>query len=243
MTSPNQLSFLPDDYLVRKQQRRTNIICAVLFLIVLVTIGITFAITEQNARELDKRDAETLARYAEAARTIEQARQIEQKQKRMAHQAELAASLLEKIPRGNILAELTNRLPAGVSLLDFSLTSRVRKQAEPAAVTATKFEKKAADKKTKAKEKAAPPLVQPKRYDVSLKLTGVAYTDSQVAQYINQLATSPLFRDVNLILVEEYKMQDEKVRRFQIEMNLNPDARPAHIGSDTRTAAVELEPE
>src|SRR5690606_27992415 len=111
-------SFLPDDYLVRKQQRRTNIICAVLFLIVLVTIGITFAITEQNARELDKRDAETLARYAEAARTIEQARQIEQKQKRMAHQAELAASLLEKIPRGNILAELTNRLPAGVSLLD-----------------------------------------------------------------------------------------------------------------------------
>lgn len=238
MSSPNQLSFLPDDYLERKRQRRTNIICAVLFLIVLVTIGITFTITERNARELDERDAQTLARYAEAARTIEQARQIELKQKRMAHQAELAASLLEKIPRGNILAELTNRLPAGVSLLDLDLTSRVRKQAEP--TYNTKFEKKSAEKK---KAKAPTPVIQPKRYDVSMKITGISHADSQVAQYINQLGSSPLFRDVNLILVEEYRMKEEKLRRFQIELTLNPDARPAPVGSDTRTAAIELERE
>ena len=30
--APNELSFLPDDYLERKARRRTNAICAVLFL-------------------------------------------------------------------------------------------------------------------------------------------------------------------------------------------------------------------
>ena len=31
MGAPNELSFLPDDYLERKARRRTNAICAVLF--------------------------------------------------------------------------------------------------------------------------------------------------------------------------------------------------------------------
>ena len=35
MSAPNQVSFLPDDYLARKAQQRTNIICAMLFLIVI----------------------------------------------------------------------------------------------------------------------------------------------------------------------------------------------------------------
>ncbi len=35
MASPNQLSFLPDDYMERKSQRRTNAICAVLSILVI----------------------------------------------------------------------------------------------------------------------------------------------------------------------------------------------------------------
>ena len=34
MGAPNELSFLPDDYLERKARRRANAICAVLFFIV-----------------------------------------------------------------------------------------------------------------------------------------------------------------------------------------------------------------
>ena len=236
MTSPNQLSFLPDDYLERKAQRRTNIVCALMFIVVFAVMGTTFVVTERAAREVDARDAETLAQYTEAAEKIAQAREIEKKQKRMARQAELAASLLEKIPRGNILADLTNLLPGGVSLIDFDLTSQVRKAPTP--TYATKFEKQAAaSKKTKQPE----PEIQPKHYDVRMRITGVAYADSQVAQYINRLSTAPRFRDVNLLLVEEHTLQGEKLRRFRIEMMLNPDATALPATPDTRTAAVELE--
>ena len=41
-SAPNQLSFLPDDYLELKAQRRTNAICAGLFAVVVGMVGVTF---------------------------------------------------------------------------------------------------------------------------------------------------------------------------------------------------------
>ena len=49
---------------------------------------------------------------------IEEVKDLQQKQEIMARQAELASSLLEKVPRSNLLAEITNSLPNGVSLID-----------------------------------------------------------------------------------------------------------------------------
>src|SRR5882724_7383292 len=126
MASPNQLSFLPDDYLERKAQRRTNAICAGLFLIVMVTIGLAFTVSERSTRDIDKRHEDKLREFTNEARRIQQAEKMQDKQRTMARQAELAASLLEKVPRSFLLAELTNSLPPGVSLLDMSMESRTR---------------------------------------------------------------------------------------------------------------------
>jgi hypothetical protein len=54
MGSPNQLSFLPDDYLERKAARRTNAICAVLFLLVIGGVGSAFTISENATKAIDK---------------------------------------------------------------------------------------------------------------------------------------------------------------------------------------------
>ena len=47
MKAPNDLSFLPDDYLENKAQRRANVICAILFLVTMVTIGMAFTTGER----------------------------------------------------------------------------------------------------------------------------------------------------------------------------------------------------
>ena len=60
------------------------------------------------------------------AQRIRQADMMQEKQRTMARQAELAASLLEKVPRSFILAEITNAMPPGVSLIDFNLESKLR---------------------------------------------------------------------------------------------------------------------
>ena len=244
MAVPNELSFLPDDYLERKQRRRTNAICAVLFCIVIGAIGSAFWVTEKSMRELDQQAASVDQQYTEAAKRIQQFQELQEKQRTMAHQAELTASLLEKIPRSFVLAEITNGLPPGISLLDLSLDAKVA-QSGSAPKTAFDIRKAEIDA---SKGLAGLASAQPRVYDVTLRATGVAETDVQVAGFITKLNKSPLLKDVNLLYTDEYapgQKQGPKLRKFQIEMSLNNDAT---IDADmlekheqTKTAAVSME--
>jgi hypothetical protein len=246
MASPNELSFLPDDYLERKAQRRTNAICAVLFLLVMVAIGTAFTFDDKTYRAVEKEHTKVEQEFTEAAKRIELVQQLQDKQKRMAQQAELAASLLEKVPRSFILAELTNSLPHGTSLLDMKLESRSRIVAAPkqssSSAGKTAFERKRAPEKDK-KTETANNVPAPKLYDVVMKITGVAQTDVQVAQYISKLNQSAVLIDVNLIVSDEFKQDksEDPLRKFQLEARLNPLAEVTpESAAKNSTAAVEL---
>src|SRR3954447_10955845 len=230
MAAPNELSFLPDDYLERKARRRTNAICAVLFCIVISAIGGAFTVTERSMREINKQYDDIQSQYADAAKRIEQVEQMQEKQRTMAHQAELTASLLEKIPRSKILARITNGIPQGVSLLDFAMNSslvtgaRAQAQQPQTAFDARKAEIAAQNGSSPAAIAAL--ASQPRLYDVAMKLTGVAPNDGQVAKFIAKLNGTPMFKDVNLVFTDEFQAGDKenKLRKFAIEMSLNPNA-------------------
>jgi hypothetical protein len=140
-------------------------------------------------------------------------------------------------PRSFLLAEITNGIPAGVSLLDFELSSRIRSMPAPAPVTA--FQQRAAEVNTAAAA-AANQVSQARSYDVTMKLTGVATTDVQVAQFITKLNGSELLSEVNLVVSDEFKLGNETMRKFQIEMTLNPAAQVSisDIKKNTNTAAA-----
>jgi hypothetical protein len=82
-----------------------------------------------------------------------------------------------------------------------------------------------------------------KAYDVTIRLTGIADTDVQVAQFLAQLNQVKLVRDVNLIISDEFAVGETKLRKFQIEMSVDPNA---EVDPDTspslnqNTAAVEI---
>src|SRR3954468_690370 len=115
MSAPNQLSFLPDDYLERKARRRANILCGVLAVIVLGVIVTAFQYMEKITKAVDAKDSAVDQRYNDAARRIQKVNQMRAQQQQVVRRAELAASLGEKVPRSNILAELTHGLhPGGV---------------------------------------------------------------------------------------------------------------------------------
>jgi Tfp pilus assembly protein PilN len=234
MSSPNQLSFLPDDYMERKAQRRTNVICASLFTIVLAAIASAFYVSDKALAVVEKQHAEIEKQFADAAKKIEQKKQMQEKQRLVAHQAELTASLLEKVPRSNLLAELTNSLPTGVSLLDMTMDSHLIAPPPPPPAK-TVYEEK--QNQIAAEKHAAEAAVQPKKFDVSIKLTGVATNDGQVAEFIKKLSKSTLLKDVNLVVVDEFLLEKEPVRKFQLEMSLNPTAEVKAL-ADSKTAAV-----
>jgi Tfp pilus assembly protein PilN len=225
MTSaPNQLSFLPDDYLDLKAQRRTNAVCASLFACVALTVGAAFFLTERMVKHTESDYAEVLRTYAEAAQPIQQFRTMQDQQKRMELQAALSGSLLEKVPRSYLLAEITNALPGNVSLWEFALDSKLRNEASAPRQYKTIYEQKKAE--IDAAKIAGDKANEPRVYDVSMKLTGVADNDQEVAAFINALTRSSLLKDVNLVVSDEFQPSptDGKLRKFQIEMTLNPEA-------------------
>jgi Tfp pilus assembly protein PilN len=189
---------------------------------------------ERTIQQLQKQRAQLQQEMAEAAKPIEQFKQMQDKQRTLAQQAELTASLLERVPRSYLLAEITNGIPSGVSLLDFDMASRLRQgnssprpnnnSAAPAAPT-------------------TPVMSQARVYDVVMRLTGIASTDVQVAQFITKLNHSDLLKDVNLVISDEFKQGNETLRKFQIEMSLNPEAQVSldDIKKKTDTAAAPLE--
>jgi Tfp pilus assembly protein PilN len=253
----NELSFLPEDYLERKSRRRSNFICASLFVVVMGTVFGTWHVAKNTLTEVERQNADATAKYNEAAKRIDQVQQVKDKQHKLARQAELTDSLLERVPRSNLLAELTNALPAGVSLIDFAMDARVR--AAPPAPPKSVFEQKKAEADAIAagKKPGAPaaPEVQPKKYDVTMKLSGVADNDVQVAQFITKLNVSPLFKDVNLVITDEFTRAaksgttakvgeggPERMRKFQIELSLRPNAEVLPPVDKPKTAAVELTP-
>jgi Tfp pilus assembly protein PilN len=255
MAAPNELSFLPDDYLERKARRRTNAICAVLFCIVISAIGGAFTVTERSMREINQQYSDIQQQYTDAAKRIEQVQQMQEKQRTMAHQAELTAGLLEKVPRSKILAEITNGIPTGVALIDINMQSQVMTNV-PAATPKTAFEIRQAEINGGGNNTIAGiPVAQPRVYDVTMHLSGIAQTDVQVAQFIAKLNGAAMFRDVNLLVTEEWKDttgatadKGSKMRKFQIEMKLNPnfsvDSSPAVAGAQqkdggNRTAALD----
>ncbi|HLL88851.1 MAG TPA: PilN domain-containing protein [Tepidisphaeraceae bacterium] len=258
MSAANELSFLPEDYLAKKSRRRSNFICASLFVVVMGTVVGTWQVAKNSLTELEKENADANARYNEAAKRIEQVQQVKDKQHRLARQAELTDSLLERVPRSNLLAELTNALPAGVSLIDFGMDSKVRAAPPPPPKSVFEQKKAEMDAATAATRKPVVPEVQPKRYDVTMRLSGVADNDVQVAQFITKLNACPLFRDVNLVITDEFtrtahnarNATDAKVgegtpdrmRRFQIELALRSDAEVTPAAEKRKTAAVELAP-
>jgi len=234
MNAPNELSFLPDDYLERKARRRANILCGALSVIVVGGIASAFYVTDRSMRGVEARHDEVVRTYAEAAKRIEQVKRMHDQQRKIVAHAELAASLVERVPRSNVLAELTNNLSPGMSLLDLSLEAKIKGEVR---APATFEQKKAALDAQRTTEAIG--LPEAPKEEVPIKLTGVADTDVQVAQYIGKLNQSPLFKDVNLVISETYKQGNDSMRRFQIEMMLNPNAE-VHESKASKTAAVEL---
>jgi hypothetical protein len=238
MSAPNQLSFLPEDYLETKRQRRTNVICTVLFVLIMTGIVATRLVIEKSLHLAETENADVCKQSAEAATRIEQDRQLQEKQLKMNSQAELTASLLEKVPRSVLLAELTNAKPLGVSFLDLTLDSKLKQGGAQGQAGKTQFEmKRAAVEETKASK----PAPQAKVYDVTVKVTGICDNDVQVSQFIANLNHSKLVRDVNLLISDEFAVGTLKMRKFQLEMMIDPaaDVQPGALPRGT-TAAVEL---
>ena len=224
----NNSSFLPEDYLARKADRRTNLVSLVLFGVVMIAVFGAFLVTNRQWSQVKSQQKAINAQYQTAAEQIEDLTNLQEQKKAMLDRAELSAALVERVPRSILLAELINRMPPRLSLLEFELKSEKIKTA--GAPTAKNKGGKTGNLKeaTRAptKEEAAEKIkkVEPPRFEVDLTLVGVAPTDLEVSRYMAVLNTYKLVRNVRLDYSENKDINGRVMRQFSIKMSLDPNA-------------------
>lgn len=217
-------SFLPEDYLERRAQRRTNIFSLLLFVIVMGGVVGAFFVTDRQRTEVRSMKVAVNKQFEEAARRLEQLEQLQARKEQMIQKAKVAATLLERVPRTLVLSELINNMPKEVSLLEFTMDTKVL----PKKVAATALDQAKADAARNARNGGVPePEVIPT--EVMLNLVGVAPTDVMVAQYMSDLGKSPLFTELNLAFSEETTIDQAQMRKFRIELKVNQDVDLAKV--------------
>jgi Tfp pilus assembly protein PilN len=163
-----------------------------------------FLDTQWNMRGVFEERDRMNAAYDDASKKIAEAQELEKQKERMIQKADTITALMEKVRRSALLSELTRLRPTGVNFVSLGLeTKEIPQPAAP-----------------------KPDPTAPKPVDVTLTLTGTAPTDGDVAKYMSELQKSPLLTGVALMYSEEYRKNkdDAPLRRFNVEMHLNPQA-------------------
>lgn len=235
-------SFLPEDYLRRKAERRSIIISLALFAIVTMGVVGAFFVTHQQWNSVKARQAAINKEYALETQKIEQLNKLEAQKAEMLEKADITTALVEKVPRSILLAELINRMPKQLTLTEFAIKSkRINDTPKPTNAKAKTRSlagpqsKAAAKAKSKEKEAEAekPKPVAPK-FEYKLEIVGLSVTDDDVADYVTALNLCPLLQKVDLIYSGSHTVDELTMRKFRIEamIRATADARqiePLHV--------------
>lgn len=200
---------------VQRKLRTERLLCLCLGAFALA-IGSAYVLANRSTQDMRGRDALLDRQFADAVRQLEAARKQKEQEARIAEQAALAASLVEKIPKSNVLAELTNSLPSDVWLVGFTLDSRANEEIPS----------------TGSGQAASLPGARHPLFNVRLKLSAVSGSDAQAAQFVSKLGRSKLLRDVTLIPQGQeadgqqgsLRQAQSGLREFHVELALDPDA-------------------
>lgn len=218
-------SFLPEDYLAKRAEKRTNMICLALFAVVMAAVFGAFLVTNQQWTQVKSAQAMINTNYQDAGKQIQELSELEKQRDDMLNKAELAAALVERVPRSILLAELINRMPPQLGVLEFDLRSD-RRQPQQQTVQRTGNQRISGANRAQTREQANETVnkVEAPQYNVTVAMVGVAPTDLEVSRYMAELNAYPLLRDVTLVYSEEKEIEGRRMRQFRISMSLANDA-------------------
>ena len=223
-------SFLPEDFVVETRQRRTGLLAAILFPVMVVAVFAAFLVTNRQWNEVRAAQASVDRETERVAREISEMKSLEKIRAQMNAKADLARGLLEPVPRSVLLAVLTNTMPSKVALTALELRSEEIKPAKVDPKAAAKSDAQAraakpAGAKPRAGASATPEVVpEPIRRRTHLVVVGLAPSLLEVGRWMTALERVPVFSTVRLELMEEKALDGLHLSEFRIAIRIEPDA-------------------
>lgn len=233
-------SMLPEEYVQAQAEHRANFLTVLMFSVVMFCVVSAFLITTRRWEAVRSEQERINSEYAAEAAKLAQLEQIRERRVELVQKGELVHALIEPVPRSVLLADLSARLPRGVSLSLVELEGKrisglVGAQAAGQVRTLSQT---ANVSQQNATDKANRPLIIPPRFDFSLTIEGVSPTNQAIADYMTGLQQSELLSNVELELIQQTMVDDFALRKFKILAVLRPDAHAEQLNVD-QLAAVE----
>jgi len=218
-------SFLPNEYTEQRIDRRTHFLAMLLFVVVMAAVLTAFLWKRSEWQQIQQARDEVEQRYQAAGLEVDQLMLLKTAQQATVRKAELAAALVEKVPRSILLAELINHMPPGLGLHELKMES-TRIITKPPADTAAGRKQRAATRNQQDQQQPEPPT-----YDTRLSLVGFAPTDVHVSEFLSALNDHPLIRNVTLVSSQETIADDRVIREFKVTFSLRPNADVRNLSS------------
>lgn len=213
----SNINFVPDDYVQSNESRRANLMCLVLFSVVMAALGGSFVTIKIRQQACSAEESLVNAKMARMQEAIQKFEELQTKRKEMMRTALTTAELLEPVPRSVVLASLTNNLPAGVSLVKLHLIQK--EPSKTARRTPSRSAYEAAQQRGGSELESK--LSAEKRLDTHMDIEGMAPSDLQVAAYIERLGGSFLLDNVALVDSKEKSIDGTSFRHFRLKAMLS----------------------
>ncbi len=209
----SNINFVPDDYVQSNESRRANLMCLVLFSVVMAALGGSFVMIKIRQKACSAEETLVNAKMARMQESIQKFEELQAKRKEMMKTALTTAELLEPVPRSVLLASLTNNLPPGVSLVKLSMI-----QKEPSNSGGGRRSRAVNKYQAAAKggDRAGNHLSPEQNLETRMEIEGMAPSDLEVAEYIERLGNSMLLANVALVESVEKKVEDTSFRHFKL---------------------------
>lgn len=220
----SSINFVPDDYVQSNESRRANLMCLVLFSVVMAGLGGSSVLIRIRQRAYADQEALVNKKIGQMEESIKKFEDLQTKRKEMMRTALTTAELLEPVPRSVLLASLTNDLPPGVSLVRLSMVQKEGRRTAPVRAPRSRYE--AAQARGGAQPEA---LSAEKALETRMEIEGIAPSDLQVAAYIEHLSSSVLMDNVALVESKEKKVGDVPLRLFKLTAML---AKEVHLSKE-----------
>ncbi len=211
------INFVPDDYVQSNESRRANLMCLVLFCVVMAALAGSFMTIKMRQRACSVEESLVNAKMAKMQESIKQFEELQAKRKEMMRTALTTAELIEPVPRSVVLASLTNNLPAGVSLTKLRLVQKEPPKTTSSRTPANRYQAAQGGFGSGGKVSSEKLLV------THMEIEGMAPSDLQVSAYMERLSNSILVDNVALVESAEKKVQDTTYRHFRLTAILSPE--------------------
>lgn len=213
----SNINFVPDDYVQSNESRRANLMCLVLFSVVMAALGGSFVTIKMRQKACSAEESLVNAKMARMQESIQKFEELQTRRKEMMKTALTTAELLEPVPKSVLLASLTNNLPAGTSLVDLTVIQKDPSGGRDGRSRSSGGKYKAAQGK---KDAAAGNLSPEQRLETHMDIQGMAPSDLQVAEYIKRLSNSMLLDNVALVESAEKVVDGTPFRHFKLKAML-----------------------